>query len=141
MKGIEENSDYDCAKPSILNLLSLTEKLRPMGYVFTRKQQPGDSYAQFAMALQAILAESTESTEQILSRRSGHAGIVELINAVINFTTTLGNRDQLKIPPRPNIPIQPKISPYRHPKPTQAIRSKYETVRMYTLNSGNCPVL
>lgn len=155
--------DNDSAKSSILNLMSIMEEPRTMSDFFTRKQQPGESYARFAMALQAILAESTgnrfspEDQEYLVSncfiartyppslqthlRPLERAGIVELVKAANNFATTLGNHNHPKTSPCRNIHDQPKSSSYRHPRPTRAIQGKYEIVRMYTLNVGNCPVL
>lgn len=116
------------------------------------------------MALQAILAEvagnrfSPEDQEYLVSTRFiaqvytsslqthlrplERAGIVQRIKAANTFSTTLGNHNLPQTsPPQPRTLNQPRGSPSRYPRPTQAVQGKYETVRMYSLNSGNCPVI
>ncbi|VUZ51805.1 unnamed protein product [Hymenolepis diminuta] len=154
LKGISETSDYDYVKPIILNLMSVTEKPRAVSDFFQRKQQPGESYVQFAMALQAILAEATGNRfspadqEYLVSncfiaraeplslqtqlRPLGHAGIVELIKTATNLSTTRGNPNHQEIPPRPTNPTQPKAYPYRQHKPSRAIQESW-TISAFVL--------
>ncbi|VUZ50606.1 unnamed protein product [Hymenolepis diminuta] len=148
LKGTIEASDYDYAKPNILNLMSVTERTRAMSDFFQRKQQPGESYAQFAMALQAILVEATGNRfspadqEYLVSncfiahveppslqtqlRPLEHAGIVELIKAATNLSTSRGNPNQRETPPRLNNPTQPRTYPFRQSKPSRAIQGNQQ---------------
>ncbi|VUZ56485.1 unnamed protein product [Hymenolepis diminuta] len=164
LKGISETSDYDYGKPTILSLMSVTEEPREMSDFFERERQPGESYAQFAMALQAILVEATGNRfspadqEYLVSscfiarakphslktqlRPLKHAGIVELIRAATNLSSIRDNPNHQETRPPPTNPTQPNFYPHRQHRPARAIQaSKYESVRLYTLKSGNCPVL
>ncbi|VUZ54128.1 unnamed protein product, partial [Hymenolepis diminuta] len=145
LKGITETSDYEYARPIILNLMSVTERTRAMSDFFQRKQQPGESYAQFAMALQAILVEATGNRfspadqEYLVSncfiahveppslqtqlRPLEHAGIVELIKAATNLSTSRGNPNQRETPPRLNNPTQPRTYSFKQSKPSRAIQA------------------
>ncbi|VUZ44917.1 unnamed protein product [Hymenolepis diminuta] len=145
LKGITEVLDYDCIKPTILNVMNVTEKPRTMSDFFQRKQQPGESYAQFAMALETILVEATgdrfspEDQEYLVSNcfiarayppslqtqlwKLEHASIVELIKTATHLSTTRGNPNHRETPFRPNIPTQPRTCPHRQPKPSRVIHA------------------
>ncbi|VUZ49358.1 unnamed protein product [Hymenolepis diminuta] len=141
--------------------MSITEKPKSAADLFRRKQKPGESYVQYAIAIQSILGGCTgnrfppSEQEYLVSLRflSGvyppalqnhlanmeHAGIVELVKAANAFSSIPCSQSQT--PTRPKYLAQPQGSPSRHPKPTRALQGKYETVRMYTLSLGNCPVV
>lgn len=116
LKGFTENLDYDSVKPTLLNLISIMEKPKTVMDFYRRRQQPRESYVQFATSLQATLAETTgngfspEDQEYLVSTRFiarvyppspqahltplEYAGIVELVKAANIFSTTVGNHSQ-----------------------------------------------
>ncbi|VUZ45101.1 unnamed protein product [Hymenolepis diminuta] len=161
LKGITKDSDYEFVKPSLLNLMSITEKPKSMMDFFQRRQKPGESFAQFAIALQAILAGATgtrfspEDQEYLVSTcfiarvcppslrahlaSLEHAGIVELIKAANTFSATVGNHSQAL--PQPRSRNQPKVSPYKHFEPTGAIQGNpignFSSTRRFAFRSLN----
>ncbi|VUZ56484.1 unnamed protein product [Hymenolepis diminuta] len=53
LKGISESSDYNSEKLTLLNLMSITEKSKSALDLFRRRQMPGESHVQFAIAIQS----------------------------------------------------------------------------------------
>ncbi|VUZ47373.1 unnamed protein product [Hymenolepis diminuta] len=51
LRGITEISDYDSVKSTLLNLMRVTKKPKSALDLFRRRQMPGESFVQFAMAL------------------------------------------------------------------------------------------
>ncbi|KAM3182920.1 hypothetical protein ACTXT7_011385 [Hymenolepis weldensis] len=58
LKGITEKSDYDSVKQIRLSHMDYAEGPKGMVEFRQRRQRPGESYGQFAVALQAILVEA-----------------------------------------------------------------------------------
>ncbi|KAM3184566.1 hypothetical protein ACTXT7_008112 [Hymenolepis weldensis] len=124
LKGITENSDYNSVKPILLNLMSITKKPKTMMGFHRRRQQPGESYAQFGMSLQAILAEtmgdrfSLEDQEYLVSTRftaqvypPDTAGACGHCGACQGSRYVLHNRGKplTSPPPQPKTHNQPKL--------------------------------
>ncbi|KAM3185575.1 hypothetical protein ACTXT7_006085 [Hymenolepis weldensis] len=108
--------------------MSVTEKLKAMANFFQPRQQPGESYAQFAMVLQAILEETTGTC----AYRAAHQGSEYfLYNPGKSQSPT--NPPPFSLRPITNQEI-PRLG-------TPGLLEPHETKRMYTLNSGNCPVI
>ena len=159
LKCLHEQSDWDAAKPIMLNLMRHTEVQRRPVDLFKRRQRPGESYAQFAMALQTILDAcfrnrvSADVQEELLCaafiagiypptlqgklESLGHTGIVELIRAATESAHST---------PRPDQPqrLKPRYAANplpRNPRPERAGQGKSRNNPVYTLRSGTCPVI
>ena len=159
LKGIHEQSDWDAAKPVMLNLMQHTEVQRRPVDLFKRRQRPGESYAQFAMALQTILDAcfrnrvSADVQEELLCaafivgiypptlqgklESLGHTGIVELIRAATESAHSTPRPDQ----PQRLKPRYAANSLPRNPRPERAGQGKSRNNPVYTLRSGTCPVI
>ncbi|VUZ39511.1 unnamed protein product [Hymenolepis diminuta] len=122
------------------------------------RQQPEECYSQFAVALQAILAEATgdrfssEDQEYLVStcfivrvnppallahlKSLERMDIAELVKTANTFTSILGNRDYPQTSSRSWRYNQPRATPSpppppRNPRPARAIQSKSESVSTF----------
>ncbi|VUZ39431.1 unnamed protein product [Hymenolepis diminuta] len=102
--------------------MSVMEKPRTMIDFFTREQQPGESYAQFAMALQAILARAYPPSLKAQLRPLEHAGIVELIKAATYLSATRATTTNKKPHPVQMFLLNQRVTRTGSPNPHKSFR-------------------
>ena len=163
LKSINELSDLDTVKPIMLSHMQHTEMQRHPVDFFQRPQRPGESYAQFALALQSIfgtcfrnraqpdlqeelicanfIAGVYPPTLQGKLKSLDRCSIAELIKSATENGQTTHMHDQPYPTRRREKPRYATNPLPRNPRPKHAGQGKSRNNPVYTLRSGTCPVI